>query len=213
MSAMTSRWPEKNAHTNLNWETSVHNTNNKPISIVLLFFVAYLCSACAENPSAPRRSSLELTDAGIGYVNAATPFGVDTIQLLMPDVGVAAGLGSSEGESFPVINVSNNFGALFTINPNADHSRIYSIVIENRRVKNSFGPRIGNSFNTVYGPDATAESCSPGVEERSGSISCPEPDAENVHYIFEGNWTGPDGEVPPAEVVRFWRISAIVWKP
>ncbi|HIB99665.1 TPA: DUF1131 family protein, partial [Candidatus Poribacteria bacterium] len=30
---------------------------------------------------------------------------------------------------------------------------------------------------------------------------------------FAGKWHGPDGVLPPIEILRSWELSEIVWKP
>ncbi|HIO09972.1 TPA: DUF1131 family protein [Candidatus Poribacteria bacterium] len=35
-----------------------------------------------------------------------------------------------------------------------------------------------------------------------------------AHYVcFAGKWHGPDGVLPPIEILRSWELSEIVWKP
>jgi hypothetical protein len=46
----------------------------------------------------------------------------------------------------------------------------------------------------------------------SGTVSCPAPGSKHVHYLFEGTWDGPDGKLPPREILRGWTLRAIFWK-
>lgn len=159
--------------------------------------------------------SISLSDSGIGQISIETPFDIKAIKKLLPKLIVEESEGATEGESYPIIKISDKKGLLLIVNPGYDQSKIYSIVVKSNRVENELGPAIGDTFIKVYGKDISKITCSPGMEEMSGTVSCPDPNpkSQNIEYVFAGSWNGPDGAVPPVEVLNNWQISMIVWSP
>ncbi len=76
----------------------------------------------------------------------------------------------------------------------------------------NLGVRHGDTYHQVYGAVASSD-CAPGGEEQSGQVICPAPSAPQVSLVFDGDWAGPDGELPPPEVLRAWTVERLIWRP
>jgi Protein of unknown function (DUF1131) len=177
--------------------------------IFSLLFLVFSDKLFAEEKSA--QDSIAITEDGVGPINASTPFDLKTVQKLMPGLKVKRGTSFTEGEEFPILKVSDLKVVLFTIIPDDNGRKIFSIVTKSNRVKNSFGVKIGDMHVGVFGDKAG--DCSPGMEEYAGTVSCLAPRSKHVHYIFVGKWDGSDNEIPPQEVFKSWTVSEIFWKP
>jgi hypothetical protein len=98
------------------------------------------------------------------------------------------------------------------INPTSDYQHIFSVQIKSKTVKNQLEANLGSTYHEVYG-NQRGQNCSPGVEEQSGKVICSALESKHIMYVFAGKWHGPDGVLPPIEILRSWELSEIVWKP
>ncbi len=148
--------------------------------LLVILATVYAGSAFAGN--VPLNGAITLSEAGVGPINGKTPFSQQSVQKLLPNLKVSRGISTTEGEDFPILKVSDKNGLLFTINPDSDGKRIYSIVFEKDRVANSLGHRTGQTYKEVYG--GRSAECIPGEEERSGTVFCLDPDSKHIGYQF-----------------------------
>jgi hypothetical protein len=100
---------------------------------------------------------------------------------------------------------------LLTINP-TNENEIFCIVIESPLITSLVGGSIGDSYFLIFGEPDSSTMCVPLQEEFSGKVSCRAPGTRNIYFVFTGEWTGPDGQVPPAEVLKNRKVEKIVWR-
>ena len=155
---------------------------------------------------------LVLSEKGVGPITKSTPFDVEKIQKLLPSYSVEKDAMMSEGESYPIIRVLKGKQEILVITPEADFKRIMSVMIKADKLRSPFKGKIGASYQSVY-KGTKAFRCYPGVEEMSGTVSCAAPSFQNIRYFFAGEWNGPDGKIPPLNVLKDWKIKFIVWTP
>jgi hypothetical protein len=155
---------------------------------------------------------LTVSPDGVGSIRANTPFNQKKIAALLNEFKVVLAKGMTEGEGYPILKVFDQKGELAVINPSEDRKKIFSIVVASTRVKNVLGPKIGDSYDKIYGT-SVHKSCSAGDEEMSGRVICQDPKSGRIQYVFEGDYDGPDGEVPAFKILKNWKIAQIVWKP
>jgi hypothetical protein len=155
---------------------------------------------------------LTVSHDGVGSIRANTPFNQKKVAALLNEFKVVSAKGMTEGEEYPILKVFDQKGEIAVINPSEDRRKIFSIVVVSDRVKNVLGPKIGDSYNKIYGT-SVHKSCSAGTEEMSGRVICQDPKSGRVQYVFKGVYDGPDGEVPAFEILKNWKIAQIVWKP
>lgn len=179
------------------------------IKFYLYFSIFFLLFGSLTNAAS---DGLTLSAAGVGPINAKTKFSQKKVQKLLQKFTVKKSTDATEGEEFPTLQVFSKANLLLTINADSTHLEIFSIVIENNEVKNSFGKRIGFNFNESFKKPEEAK-CHPGSEEISGKVKCEEPEFLNIHYLFTGSYDGPDGEIPPIHSLKNWKIEKIIWKP
>ncbi len=59
--------------------------------------------------------------------------------------------------------------------------------------------------------------CAPGMEGDSGKIICKtrtasKDDTSHIRHVFSGDYQGPDGELPPLETAKKFKIVATIWQ-
>jgi hypothetical protein len=158
---------------------------------------------------------LSISDKGIGPIVSTTQFSITEIKNILPGHKIRKAKRYSEGEPYTVIEVYKESDLILVINPilqGFDKQLIFSIRIMNNMADPGYPWKIGHTFFTVYKNDP-AQDCIALGEEMSGYVSCAAPNSENIQLVFSGEWTGPDGVVPPYKDLRTFFMSEIIWKP
>lgn len=156
---------------------------------------------------------LEMLSAdGIGPLNAETTFNLHELTMVFQGLNVTQRTNYSEGEQYPVIQVAKGLKTLLTINPDLQQEKIFSVQVHDNLIGNQLGHGIGMKFADIYAYDQL-EDCGAGAEEMSGKVLCYAPKTPNILYLFAGSWNGPDGQVPPSDVLARWKLEGMVWKP
>ncbi len=163
-------------------------------------------------PTTVNGTSIVLEVDKVGPITAETPFNIHHFTLAFDGLNVSQQTTFQEGEAYPVIRIAKGAKTLMTVNPNADQTGVYSVLIEDNLIKNQLGHRLGSQFSDIYS-NGKVEKCLAGQEELSGKTICYAPNTRNILYIFSGRWNGPDGEVPPNKILSKWTLDSIIWKP
>ena len=185
---------------------------NMKLSMTLLNCVTSVSLLGASSSGNQVHESLTIADDGVGPIRDGMRFDLRSLRELLPGYTVTAGISSTEGEGFPVIRVMHGEHELLVINPSSDRSSILSVVTRSSAVRDAFGGRIGATYANIFA-EREPEGCDPGMEEYSGTVSCPAPGSSRVRYVFRGVGSGPDGAVPPLEELRSWTVWEIAWLP
>lgn len=158
-------------------------------------------------------AAIALSPAGdrLGPITARTRFSAAELTSLFPRAVVTEATGATEGETFPMLRIADGDRVLFEV-WSADGTGIHSVEIMADAAVSNLGVRHGETYAEVFGVGASP-SCAPGVEEQSGQAVCPAPCSDHVSLVFAGMWDGPDGELPPPEVLREWTVERMVWRP
>ncbi|WP_051252430.1 DUF1131 family protein [Ferrimonas kyonanensis] len=90
-----------------------------------------------------------------------------------------------------------------------DDKGLYSLENRQSQIASYLDHRIGDGFEWVY-PDGT-ELCVAGMEALSGRVICPAPGSGHIRYLFDYDWPGPDGELPPKFVLKGATLAAMFW--
>jgi hypothetical protein len=177
-------------------------------------------SATALNPSEDGTPSgrgdctehTEVSTVGVGGVTTATSTTLEELSNALPCFRIEEKSGSSEGVSFPYFSASRDGVTQLSIYPKADGVTLQSVVISGKLVVNTLNHPIGSLFKQVY-TSGDSSLCQPGLEELSGKVICPAPEDRNIVYVFSGFWHGPDGDIPPTDILNMWELTLISWSP
>jgi hypothetical protein len=190
----------------------------KLLPVVLLVLLSACSNEQETNSSAQSDQSPKplfmLSTAGVGPVNADTPFNLrkitaafETYQLSVEQLKTF-----SEGEAYPVMRISDKGKVLMLINPDVKQNKVFSVMVKDNRIGNTLNHNIGQKYGDIY-RYGQIEECAPGVEELSGKVLCYAPKTGNILYLFSGEWDGPDDQTPPAYVLSEWALEGMIWKP
>ncbi|HHL19834.1 MAG TPA: DUF1131 family protein [Thiothrix sp.] len=188
------------------------------LRIILLITVLMIMAGCdtdeqqKEKTTTPAEKKIILSAAGIGPINASTPFNIHQITLAFDDYSVTQYTKFQQGEQTPVIRVSQNGTPLIIINPDTKGDNIFSVIVNSNKIGNALGHELKSTYQDIYNYE-NREPCMAGTEELSGKVLCIAPKTANIIYQFHGQWDGPDGEIPPTEILSEWVLESIIWKP
>lgn len=159
------------------------------------------------------RIEIILSSSGdrLGPITAGTRFSAAELRSLFPGATVTEAAGATEGEPYPTLRVAEGQAPLLELR-STDGSRIHSVEIMAGAAVGNLGVRHGDTYARVFGADMSPD-CVPGTEEQSGQVICPAPSSSHVSLVFDGVWEGPDGELPPPDVLRAWTVEREIWRP
>lgn len=152
---------------------------------------------------------LVVTAQGVGGITAATAFTAEAIGAALPGLQVKTATGASEGQSFKLFQAQRGGTTVVTL-LGTDGGKVTRAVVADASVTGPGNTRVGQVLSNVYG-DSGMPKCVAGQEESSGKVLCPAPGASNVMLVFAGAWNGPDGQLPPGDVLAKWTVQSIVW--
>jgi hypothetical protein len=176
------------------------------MKLTLVLAVALALAACN------RPLALTVTEEGVGPLTAETPYEYDAIAALLPGWHVTTTFAPIEGEDYHFIAVLSERGpALEIASRERDAPTIYRITVLEPGIPDMNGVTVGTVYADIYETDAAPE-CLPGVEEHSGNLFCPASGTTRIYYELDGAWDGPDGTVPPRDVIADWKVIAIRWR-
>lgn len=162
-------------------------------------------SACG----AEEASTLNLTENGLGDLGSGTAYSVEAVSAALPGYAVTAENYYAEGDPYPMIVVREGDRVIAEILPRFEmEEMVGGIVVKTGDIM--FDERV--SLGMTYADMSVApRDCVAGLEERSGLALCRDGDVPHVGIIFGGDYAGPDGELPPADVLATFTVQEITW--
>jgi hypothetical protein len=117
----------------------------------------------------------------------------------------------TEGEPLTLFRVRRDGHSLLDIIP-ATGGGLYAVIVRDAALARNMGHELGASYRR-WAPVHRNVTCEPGAEEFSGSVLCAQRRQPGLLLRFDGEWQGPDGRVPPADVLAGWTLSELIWLP
>lgn len=189
---------------------------NSRLLLITYIFISLTLSACdkkdTENKSNVKiDKSIVLSADGIGPINATTSFNMHQLTLAFSDYNVVEEVNYQDGNSFPVIRISEGVKTIMTVIPDTSRQNIFSVMIEDNIVTNNLGHHLGSLYSNVYAYGQTEE-CQAGSNDMAGKVLCYAPKTPNILYVFTGSGN-PEATMPPADVLQGWGLESIIWRP
>lgn len=162
-------------------------------------------SACG----AEEASTLNLTENGLGDLGSGTAYSVEAVSAALPGYAVTAENYYAEGDPYPMIVVREGDRVIAEILPRFEmEEMVGGVVVKTADIV--FDERV--SLGMTYADMSVApQDCVAGLEERSGLALCRDGKVPHVGLIFGGDYAGPDGELPPADVLATFTVQEITW--
>lgn len=151
-----------------------------------------------------------VTAAGVGKVTAETVFTKEGLSAALPGFLVSDLATGAEGAPVKAFEAKRGGRPALRIFEGAP-GKVGRVLVISAGIPGPGNVYVGASLFNAYGDDG-APSCQPGTEEASGKVLCPAPGVPAVTYVFAGAWSGPDGTLPPGDVLAKWTVEAILWK-
>ncbi|SUH35915.1 lipoprotein [Salmonella enterica subsp. enterica] len=54
--------------------------------------------------------------------------------------------------------------------------------------------------------------CEPVSSDSHTSVECKAEGSQHISYVFSGEWSGPEGLMPPDDVLKNWDVRKIIWR-
>lgn len=152
---------------------------------------------------------LVLTPNGLGNVGGSTPYSLEAVGAALPGYEVASEEYSVEGDTYPMIVIRDTGETIAEVLPRyGDEGMVGGIVVKSADI--TFEDRI--SLGTRYADMSVAPAdCVAGMEGRSGLVLCSDGKMPHIGVVFGGDWAGPDGELPPDDVLEDYTVQEITW--
>ncbi|MEC5344340.1 RpoE-regulated lipoprotein [Brenneria populi] len=153
--------------------------------------------------------SIQVSDAGVGGINAGTPLSESVLQqALNNNYRLRSGMGSNNGQlvAFYQALDGNDVKLIISGEPK---SHVRKVEVMDAAIESVWGVKIGDTFASSYSKAFGA--CQPGQGDDAQSVECVAPQSKHVSYLFSGEWSGPEGLMPSDDILKSWRVSKIVW--
>lgn len=161
--------------------------------------------ACGAEETTP----LQLTANGLGNLGGGTAYSVEAVSEALPGYSVTAENYYAEGDPYPMIVVRDGEKLIAEVLPRFEaEDWVGGILVKADDI--SFEDRV--SLGMKYSDLSIApQECVAGLEERSGLALCQDGNVPHVGIIFGGDYAGPDGELPPSDVLNGFTVKEITW--
>ncbi|MEP3072858.1 DUF1131 family protein [Maricaulis sp.] len=166
---------------------------------------ALAAAACSNGEAAERWS---VSNSQIGPVTARTAFDRDTLAGLLPGFDVVEAEAWSEGMAYPVIEARRTADGEAEIVFDGEGERLLAVRVRTAGLVEASAD-IGDAAGEagLVGP-----LCVAGMEERSGDVHCDDPELAGLSYWMSIDYAGPDGVLPPADIMAAGTVYEIVWR-
>lgn len=153
----------------------------------------------------------QASDTALGPITTETVFSVASISGHLPGYEVTLDEWSAEGEAYPVIigrAASGGVDSLVFLPSMEGYSVARVLIRQNGLVENAVNI-------AAHGSDLGVDlaTCLAGMEERSGQVICNDPAQPSLYYWITVDFAGPDGMLPPVDVIAAGTITEISWQP
>ncbi|QTF09789.1 RpoE-regulated lipoprotein [Brenneria izadpanahii] len=153
--------------------------------------------------------SIQVTDTGVGAINAGTPLSESILrEALDNNYRLRSGMGSNNGQLVAFYQALDGNDVKLVIS-GEPKSHVRKVEVMDAAIDSEWGVKIGDAFSSAY--SKAFGSCQPGQGDDAQSVECVAPQSKHVSYLFSGEWNGPEGLMPPDDILKDWRVSKIVW--
>lgn len=153
-------------------------------------------------------SSLTVSEQGVGAINGTTPLQEAALNAgLNGDYRLRQGMRSEQGEvvSFWQALTGNEVKLTFSGKETVSH-----IEVSDPAITSADGTRIGDAFSERY--QKAFGHCQAATGDATSAVLCKAPDSQHISYLYQGKWAGPQGLIPPDDVLKNWQVSKIIWQ-
>lgn len=156
--------------------------------------------------------------SGLNGINGSTRFPIQNHEKYLPDFTASLKRGTHEGGNYDYMVFYKNNRAVAQVT--GENGKVSMIIVTSRAIVPMVQGMIGDKLQSfIWGGDEKTyrQYCVPGMEEWSGKIICKtrdgsRADTKHIRHVFSGDYSGPDGELPPLNAAKAFTIEATIWK-
>lgn len=153
--------------------------------------------------------ALQVSDTGVGGINAGTPLAESALQsALNGDYQLRSGMGMSNGQLVAFYQALDGEDVKLVMSGPPKGS-VKKVEVMDAAIDSVWGVKIGDAFSDAY--SKAFDACQLGQGEDAQSVECAAPQSKHVSYLYSGKWSGPEGLMPSDDILKTWRVSKIVW--
>ncbi|WP_113632722.1 RpoE-regulated lipoprotein [Pectobacterium peruviense] len=192
--------------------------NFRPLGLSLVLGLPLLLAGCSTlsnfswsslSPFNWFGSALQVTDAGVGGINAGTPLSEGALQnALDGNYQLRSGMGTSNGQLVAFYQALDGKDVKIIISGQPKGS-VRKVEVMDPAIGSAGGVKIGDAFSNTY--SKAFESCQLGQGDDAQSVECAAPQSAHISYVYSGEWGGPEGLMPSDDILKTWKVSKIVW--
>lgn len=154
-------------------------------------------------------SSFEVTEKGVGNINATTALDQDAIQSeLSSDYRLRSGMKTENGTIVHYFEALKDDKLALIIT--GDKGTVNRVEVLDRDVETDTGVKVGTPFSDLY--QKAFGNCESAVADEKVAVECKAKDSQHISYLFTGEWSGPEGLMPADDTLKNWKVSKIIWK-
>ncbi|HEY1847181.1 MAG TPA: RpoE-regulated lipoprotein [Buttiauxella sp.] len=154
-------------------------------------------------------SSLEVSEQGVGGLNASTPMNEDAVsEGLNDNYRLRSGMKTDGGTVVRYFEAMDDKTLMIIVN--GQDGKVSRVDVMDKDVATDGGVKIGAAFSDLY--DKAYGSCQAATGDDAGNVECKAPGSQHISYLFKGEWHGPEGLMPSDDTLKKWTISKIIWR-
>ena len=182
-------------------------------SLFAVFF-ALAVSGCAQVPEIGGASYLrsepiiQMTSSGIGPIGAGTPYSEQTIGQALPGFELGNVTTMSEGEVRHLLAAFRGGMQQLQFEPGGANGLIGRVHLVGQEAAGPNGERIGMTYDESGGRSLD---CAAGSGDWTGMAICKTIDTRLAYVYAPEGYNGPDGQLPPRDVLVKSRLVRIIW--
>ena len=149
-------------------------------------------------------ASLTVTEQGVGGITGATPLRESAISAgLNGDYRLRQGMRGEQGGVVTFWQALTDNEVKLTFSGKDTVSRID---VTDAKIASADGTRIGDAFSDHY------QKAFGHCQAAAAAVLCQAPNSQHISYLYQGKWAGPEGLIPPDDVLKNWQVSKIIWQ-
>lgn len=154
-------------------------------------------------------SSTTVTEKGVGDLTASTPLTQESVSdALGGDYRVRSGMKMTQGEVVRYFEAMKDNTLAVVVE--GDKGQLARVVVLDKGIPTESGVTLGTPFHDIY--SKAFGSCEKASGDDSAMVSCKAPGSEHIHYLFSGQWHGPEGLMPSDDTLKNWTLNKIIWQ-
>lgn len=166
------------------------------------------CASPEKDRTAWRVTDVGLLEGDSVILDQSVSFSLDAVRSVLPAGTVSEGVHEDESGTYPTLELAHGLDFMGRVY-GSEEGMIETLEITLAGTSGPDEATIGWPM-TYMSPERFE--CFPGTEHHSGDAICFDDRHPYISYVFRpDDWSGPDGELPEAQILEDWRLWTLYW--